>query len=80
MEECASDRVSSGTTRFCVFIAELFIDRLFLARVSDVVFGMKATCCATVCKHCDRIPIAFSQCMNSQMRFDNVISPGVSLF
>lgn len=26
-----------------VFIAELFIKRLFLARVSDVVFGMKAT-------------------------------------
>ena len=54
----ASDRVSSGTKRFCVFIAELFIERLFFARVSDVVFGMKATCCATACKHCDRVPIA----------------------
>jgi hypothetical protein len=27
----------------CVFIAEVFIERIFLARVSDVVFGMKAT-------------------------------------
>jgi hypothetical protein len=28
----ASDRVSSGTKRFCVFIAEFIIERLFFAR------------------------------------------------